>query len=52
METSQLKQFSFLIKENKGSALEKIIEQILSSDSFYFFEYLNMPNMKEVSNEI
>lgn len=49
METSQLKQFAFLVKENKGAALEKIIEQILSSDLYYFFEYLSMPNIKEVS---
>ena len=39
-------QFSLLIKDNKGNALEKIISQILSSDIYITADFLLSENIK------
>ena len=46
MATSPKEQFAYMITQNKGAALEKIIEQILMSDVYSTAEYLSSPNIK------
>lgn len=46
MATSPKEQFSFMITQNKGQALEKIIEQILKSEVYTTSQFLESPNVK------
>lgn len=46
MATSPKEQFAYMITQNKGAALEKIIEQILMSDVYATEEFLSFPNIK------
>ena len=46
MATSPKEQFAYMITQNKGAALEKIIEQILMNDVYSIAEFLSFPNIK------
>ena len=46
MATSPKEQFAYMITQNKGAALEKIIEQILMSEVYSTSEFLTSPNIK------
>jgi hypothetical protein len=48
MDTNLIKQFMFLMKENKGAKLEKIIEQIIESDLININELFVCENVQEV----
>lgn len=48
MATSPKEQFAYMITQNKGAALEKIIEQILMSEVYTTSEFLSSPNIKSL----
>lgn len=48
MDTSIAKQLQFLVNENTGAKLEKVIEQILESDIYSTSDLLSHPNMESV----
>jgi hypothetical protein len=49
MDTNLVKQFMFLINENTGAKLEKIIEQVIESEVININELFNNENVKKVS---
>ena len=48
MSSLQKQKFEFLVKENKGNSLEKIISQILSSNIYITSDFLSFPNVIEL----
>jgi hypothetical protein len=48
MDTNLVKQFMFLMNENKAGRLEKIIEQIIESDLININELFVSENVQEV----
>ena len=48
MDTSITKQFAFLIEQNSGAKLEKVIEQILESNVLNINEFCNHKNIQAV----
>ncbi len=52
MDTNVSRQLEFLVNENTGFRLEKIIEQILESDVYNINDILENNNIKAVINFI
>jgi hypothetical protein len=48
MDTNLSQQFLFLAKENTGTKLEKVIEQILESNMYNVYELYTSPNVQAV----
>ena len=51
MATSSKDQFKYLISQNKGPSLEKVIEQILASDILNTAEFLEEKNIKDLKGK-
>jgi hypothetical protein len=49
METNISKQLYFLVEENSGTKLEKVIEQILESNIYNVSDFLKHKNVKAVN---
>ncbi len=49
MDTNVSKQLIYLVQQNSGIKLEKVIEQILISDIYFTHEIFHHPNIQEVN---
>lgn len=50
MDTSLSRQLQFLVQENTGAKLEKVIEQILESNLYTTNDILEHKNVQSVNN--